>query len=228
MKVLLLFVLTYSCSANAQDSIIIVKAGKSIYESVSKADLYEYPRFVFGKAFFKPGDSATGRMNYNKLAGQMQFIDFKGDTLNIADPRTIKYISINRDLFYFDDGYVKLIKEDNMIKLATKQTIRLAGKEKTGAYNTASSTSSITTYSSFTMEGKVYNVVPTEDMILKKQTQYYLGDKYNHFTLANKKNLLRLFSKQNAALTAYLKENDVDFTNREDLEKLLQYLANLN
>ena len=227
MKVLYLFVFAYSCSINAQDSTIIVKAGKSIYESVSTAELYEYPQFVFGKVFFKPGDSSTGRLNYNRLVDQMQFIDFKGDTLNIADPGTIKSISINTDLFYYDNGYVKLIKENNSIKLAAKQTLRFADKQKGGAYNTTSSTSAITTYSSFSIEGKVYNVIPTEDMILKKQTQYYFGDKYNHFVLANKKNLLRLFSKQNGALTAYLKENDVDFTNREDLEKLLQYLANL-
>jgi hypothetical protein len=227
MKVLLLFILAYSFSANAQDSTIIVKAGMSINESVSKTDMYEYPQFVYGKVFFKPGDSSTGRLNYNKLVDQMQFIDFKGDTLNIADPATIKSISINRDLFYYDNGYVKLIEESNTIKLATKQTLRFVGKEKTGAYNTASSTTAINTYSSFISDGKEYKVVPGENLILKKQTQYYFGDKYNHFTLANKKNMPRLFPKQNAALTAYLKENDVDFTNREDLEKLLQYLASL-
>ena len=228
MKVLSLFVLAYSCSIHAQDnSTIIVKAGKSIYESVSTADLYEYPQFIFGKVYFKPGDSATGRLNHNRLMDQMHFIDFKGDTLSIADPATIKSISINGDVFYYDNGYVKLIKEDNTIKLVTKQTLSVVGKEKTGAYNATSSTSAINTYSSFTSDGKVYKLVPMEDMILKKQIQYYFGDKYNHFVLANKKNLLRLFSKQNGALTVYLKENDVDFTNREDLEKLLQYLANL-
>lgn len=220
--------MAYSCSVNAQDnSTIIVKAGMSINESVSATDMYEYPQFVFGKVFFKPGDSSSGRLNYNRLVDQMQFIDFKGDTLNIADPGTIRSIRINGDLFYYDNGYVKLIKEDNTIKLATKQTLLFAGKQKTGAYNMPSPTSAIDSYSSYTIEGKAYNLVPKEDILLKKQTQYYFGDKYNHFVLANKKNLLGMFSKHNGALTAYLKENDIDFTNQEDLEKLLQYLANL-
>ena len=227
MKLLPLFVLAFCCSAHAQDSAIILKAGMSINESISITDLYEYPQFVYGKVFFKPGDSSSGRLNYNRLVGQMQFIDFKGDTLNIADPGTIKSIRINNDLFYYDEGYVKLIKDSNTIKLAAKQTLRVVNKEKTGAYNMPSSTSAIDSYGSYMSEGKMYKLVPREDIVLKKQTQYYFGDKFNHFILANKKNLLRLYSKQNVSLNAYLKENNVDFTSQEDLEKLLQYLANL-
>ena len=227
MKLLPLFVLAFCCSAHAQDSTIILKAGMSINESLSIKNLYEYSQFIYGKVFFKPGDSSSGRLNYNRLLDQMQFIDFKGDTLNIADPGTIKSIRINNDLFYYDEGYVKLIKDSNTIKLAAKQTLRVVNKEKTGAYNMPSSTSAIDSYGSYMSEGKMYKLVPREDIVLKKQTQYYFGDKFNHFILANKKNLLRLYSKQNGSLNAYLKENNVDFTSQEDLEKLLQYLANL-
>ena len=227
MKLLPLFVLAFCCSAHAQDSTIILKAGMSINESISITDLYEYPQFVYGKVFFKPGDSSSGRLNYNRLLDQMQFIDFKGDTLNIADPGTIKSIRINNDLFYYDEGYVKLIKDSNTIKLAAKQTLRVVNKEKTGAYNMPSSTSAIDSYGSYMSEGKMYKLVPREDIVLKKQTQYYFGDKFNHFILANKKNLLRLYSKKEGSLNAYLKENNIDFTSQEDLEKLLQYLANL-
>ena len=202
MRILPLFVLLWCCSAYAQDSTITIKAGTSFSESVSMTDLYEYPQFVYGKVFFRQGDSTVARLNYQRLSDAMQFIDFKGDTLDIAYAGTINFFRINNDIFYYDNGYVKLIKEDNTIKLATKQTLRVVAKEKTGAYNAASSTSAINTYSSFTSDGKVYKLVPMEDMILKKQTLYYFGDKYNHFVLANKKNLLRLFSKQNGALTA--------------------------
>ena len=227
MKLLPLFVLAFCCSAHAQDSTIILKAGMSINESLSIKNLYEYSQFIYGKVFFKPGDSSSGRLNYNRLLDQMQFIDFKGDTLNIADPGTIKSIRINNDLFYYDEGYVKLIKDSNTIKLAAKQTLRVVNKEKTGAYNMPSSTSAIDSYGSYAIDGKTYKLLPREDIVLKKQTQYYFGDKFNHFILANKKNLLRLYSKQNVSLNAYLKENNVDFTSQEDLEKLLQYLANL-
>jgi len=229
MKVLPLILLVCCCSAHAQDSTIIIKAGTSFNESVSITNLYEYPQFVYGKVFFIPGDSSGGRLNYNRFLDQMQFIDFKGDTLNIAYPRTIKFIRISNDLFYYDNdyGYVKLIKDNNAIKLAAKQTLKVSGRNKIGAYDMASPGSAIDNYASFTIENKNYNLTPRVDITLTKKTQYYFGDKYNHFVLANKKNLLSLYSNKDGAITAYLKENKVDFNNPEDIEKLFQYLTNL-
>jgi hypothetical protein len=227
MRVLPLIVLVCYCSAQAQDSTITIKAGTSFNESVSITDLYDYPQFVSGKVFFRPGDSSAGRLNYNRFLDEMQFIDFKGDTLNLANPGTIKFIRISNDLFYYDNGYVKLIKDNNTIKFAAKQTLKVSGKSKIGAYNMASPGSAIDSYSSLTIDHKNYNLTPREDVTLTKKTEYYFGDKYNHFVLANKKNILRLYSKQDGIITAYLKENNVDFSNREDLEKLLQFLTNL-
>ena len=227
MRLLPLFVLVCCCSAHAQDSTIIIKAGTSLNESVSVTDLYEYPQFFYGKVFFRAGDSSGGRLNYNRFADQMQFIDFKGDTLDIANPGTIKFIRINNDMFYYDNGYVKLIKNNNKIKLASKQTLKVSGKNKIGAYNMASSVSATDSYGSININNKNYNLTPNVDITLTKKTQYYFGDKYNHFVLANKKNLLSLYSEQDGTVAAYLKENKVDFNNREDLEKLLQHLTNL-
>ncbi len=227
MRVLSLILLVCCCSAHAQDSTIIIKAGTSFNESVSITDLYEYPQFASGKVFFKLGDSSAARLNYSRFLDEMHFIDIKGDTLNIAYPGTIKFIRISNDLFYYDNGYVKLIKDNNTVKLAAKQTLKMSGKNKIGAYNTASTTSAIDSYSSLTIDHKNYNLTPREDIALTKKTEYYFGDKYNHFVLANKKNILRLFPKQERAVSAYLKENNVDFNNGEDIEKLLQYLTNL-
>jgi len=227
MRVLPLIVLVCCFNANAQDSTIIIKAGTSFNESVSITDQFEYPQFVYGKVFFRPGDSSGGRLNYNRFLDQMQFIDFKGDTLNLANPGTIKFIRINNDLFYYDNGYVKLIKDNNTIKLAAKQTLRLSAKTKIGAYNMPSSSSSIDSYSSLVIDNKNYNLTPREDITLTKKTEYYFGDKYNHFVLANKKNISRLYSKQDGKITAYLKGNNVDFNKWEDIEKLFQYLTNL-
>jgi len=128
MRVLLLFVLAYCCRSHAQDSPIVIKAGASVNESVSMTDLYQYPQFVSGKIFFRSGDSAVAKFNYHRLLDEMQFIDLKGDTLNIANAAMIRLIRINNDVYYYDEGYVKLIKDTNEIKLAAKQTLRLAGK----------------------------------------------------------------------------------------------------
>ena len=227
MRVLLLFVLAYCCRSHAQDSTIVIKAGKSVNESVSITDLYQYSQFVYGKVFFKPGDSAVAKLNYNRLFDEMHFIDLKGDTLSIANAATIRLIRINNDVFYYDNGYVKLIKDTNGIKLAAKQTLRVAGKTKIGAYDMASPASAIDSYSTLIDQKGMYNLVPREDITLAKKTEYYFGDKYNRFVWVTRKNLLQQFSKQSRTLNAYLKENNINLNSSEDLEKLLQFLASL-
>jgi hypothetical protein len=227
MKALPILFLTYCCSTYAQDSALVIKAGMTLNESIRSQDLYEYPQFIFGKVFFKPGDSAIGSLNYNRILDEIQFIDRKGDTLNIANPATIKFIRINKDLFFYDEGYVKLLKENNSMKLAEKQILRVRDKQKTGAYDLPNPTAAINTYNSFNDGKRLYSLVAREDILLSKQTLYYFGDKYNHFVLANKKNVLRQFSKQSGAVNAYLKENNIDFSKREDLEKLFQFVSEL-
>lgn len=227
MRMLLLFVLTYCYRSHAQDSTVIIKAGRSLNESVSMSDLYQYPQFVTGKVFFKPGDSGVAKLNYNRLLDEMQFIDPKGDTLSIANAGTIRFIHINNDVFYYDNGYVRLIKETNGLKLAGKQTLRMSGKEKIGAYGNANPASAIDSYGTLIDKKNIYKLVPNEDIILTKKTEYYFGDKYNRFVGATRKNLLKQFSEKSETLNAYLKENNVDLNSREDLEKLLLFLAGL-
>jgi hypothetical protein len=48
-----------------------------------------------------------------------------------------------------------------------------------------------------------------------------------YISIHTRKNLLQQFSKQSKMLATYLKENNIDLNNREDLEKLLQFLASL-
>ena len=227
MRMLLLFVLAYGGHLHAQDSTVTIKAGTTLQESVPFTDLYQYPQFVTGKVFFKPGDSAAAKLNYNRFLDEMHFIDIRGDTLNIANAGTIKFIRINVDVFYYDNGYVKFIKDAHDIKLASKQTLVVSGRNKIGAYGMANPTSAIDSYGTLHDQKSSYKLIPKEDVILAKKTLYYFGDKYNRFVWITKKNLLKQFPKQSGTLNAYLKENKVDLNSREDLEKLLQFIASL-
>ena len=227
MRVLLLFLIAWCSRSHAQDSTLVVKAGTSINESIAITDLFQYPQFLSGKVFFKSGDSGVAKLNYYKLLDEMLFINPKGDTLSIANPATIRSIRINNDLFYYDEGYVKLIKDTNGIKLAIKQTLKVAGKDKIGAYGIPNPTSAIDSYGKLIDQSGSYNLVPREDIMLSKKTQYYFGDKYNRFVWASRKNLLQQFSKHSRTLNTYLKENNIDLNSRQDLEKLQRFLASL-
>ena len=214
---------------SAQDSTFVtIKAGNRVNDVLTPAEIYYYPQFTSGKVFFRDGSKAVGKMNYTRLFDQMLFIGPKGDTLALADEKNIKFINIDQDTFYFDEGYVRLIMNKGDVKLAEKQVWVVADVRKIGSHNKATSTVAITSIDSYTdraSRAKSYDLLINEDMLIKKETQYFFGDKYNHFVRSGKKKLLLLFPKEQASIENYLKENKVDFDKKDDLEKITQFLA---
>jgi len=229
---LLLFILIGYSDLSAQDSTLVtIKAGNRVKEVLKITDIYYYPQFTIGKVFLRDGSRAAAKMNYTRLYDQMLFIDAKGDTLALADEKTIKFITIDKDTLYFDEGYVRLIKNYGEVKLAEKQTWVVADIRKMGTYGTPKSTVAITSVSNLedaSGRAKSYDFLLNEDIVIRKETQYYFGDKNNHFVRASKKKLMLLFPKDQLSIENYLKENKVDFDNKDDLEKLAQFLVKLH
>jgi hypothetical protein len=208
-------------------SFVTIKAGSNFMDVLTIADVFHYPQFTYGKVFFRDGTVAEVKMNYNKVLDEMHFIGPKGDTLALANEGTVKFIAIGEDSFYYDQGYVRNILGASIVKLAVKQVWKVVGNNKRGAYNSASSSSAISSKSSYSNGRGLYKLNVDEDMVLSKVELYYFGDKYNHFVLAGKKNLLMLFPKEQQRIGMFLTENKVDFSNRDDLEKTVRFLEQL-
>jgi hypothetical protein len=227
LRLLFLSILIGSSSLWAQDSTFItIKTGSSIQEVLMTTDILLSPQFITGKVFFKDGTKTIAIMNYNSLADQMLFIDPHGDTLALKDEKTVKFITLDKDTFYYDEGYIRLVASNSVVKLAEKQVWEVADIRKIGSHNRPSTTFAITSYSSVTDRfGKSHDLLLNEDMILRKKLNYYFGDMYSHFVPAGKKNLLLLFPKEQTSLANYLKENKVNFNKKDDLEKVAQFLG---
>jgi hypothetical protein len=227
LAILLPALLLFMGAFAQHDKPFLVKAGTSIADAVAPGELYLYPQFRYGRVLYKDGKRSGGKMNYSKLFDEMLFIDPFGDTLAVANEGTIGVISIDTDTFYYDNGYVQYLTTIGNAKLATKASLKVADKQKIGGYDLANSTSAITSYKSYDDGVRSYNLTVREDLILIRVDRYYLGDKYNHFVMANKKNVFDFFSRHEKAVKLYLEQNKVDFNNREDLEKLLQFVVQL-
>ena len=230
MKVLLslLFSLVYATVLFSQNtSFVTIKAGSNAMDVLTIADVFHYPQFTYGKIFFKDGIVSEARMNYNTLLDEMHFIGPKGDTLALANEGTVKFIAIGEDSFYYDQGYVRQIFGGSVVKLAVRQVWKVVDNKKRGAYNSASASSAISSKSSYYNGTGLYKINVDQDIVLSKVERYYFGDKYNRFVLAGKKNLLMLFPKEQRRIGMFLTENKVDFSNRDDLEKTVQFLEQL-
>lgn len=225
IALVLVVIFLATCTGYAQNiRTVRVKAGTDLLEVLGK-EIYEYPAFTEGVVRFKPGNSTQAKLNFNMLNGEMQFLTPRGDTLSLAEEHTIDYIALGADSFRFDKGYIHQIALAGNIKLAKKQLIRIVDKQKIGGYDQPSSTSSISSYNNFSNGLRSFNLDVREDVVLAKETNYYLGDRFNHFKLANRKTLLDILPNKRVMIEDYLKINETDFKNEADLKKLFTFLS---
>jgi len=227
-RLLMFFIFIGYADLMAQDSThVTIKSGNKVGDVLTPAEMYHFPQFTKGQVFFKGGTKATAKMNYTRVFDQMLFIDLKGDTLAIADEEAIKFVAIAQDTFYYDEGYVRIIADNDFVKFAEKQVWVVADIRKTGTHNTSTNTVGITSVKSFRHGDDIArnDLTLNEDIVLRKETQYYIGDENNRFVRAGKKKLLQLFPKEQRSIENYLKENKLDYNKKDDVEKLYQFLS---
>ena len=225
----LLCLLTACFGLSAQDSVhVTIKAGYKVSDVLKSSDIYYYPQFTYGKVLFRDGSKSAAKMNYNRLFDQMLFISANGDTLAIDDEKNIKSILVDKDTFYYDEGYVRVIAHYGDAKLAEKQTWVLEDIRKIGTHNSQAKTFAVYSFNMFTTndtETRSKDLILNEDIILRRESQYFIGDEFNHFVRGSRKRVQALFPKDEVRLDNYLKENKVNFDKKEDLEKLVQFLS---
>ncbi|MBI5010205.1 MAG: hypothetical protein HZB98_11295, partial [Bacteroidia bacterium] len=91
-----------------KNDLIVVKAGTKLYDYFTVSERYLYSEFILGRVLFKNGVHSDRKVNYNFLAGEIEFIQ-RNDTLSIANRKDIKMVVIAQDTFYYDNGYIELI-----------------------------------------------------------------------------------------------------------------------
>ncbi len=228
---LFLVILLLTNKLHAQDSTrIFVEAGKSFSEVLTPGQIYRYPDFITGKVFFRDGSFSESKLNYNFFNGEIEFIDGNGDTLAISDEQLpdIKEVYIGSNSFFYSNGYLEqLTVEEISGRLLQRQNFIVLETGKIGGYNMPSSSNAIQTYSSFVTSSRgsvVSQLKAKQNVTLVLITEYFVGDKYNRFLPANKKNMIRLFPAKKDKIETYLKLHTVDFRNGVSLRRLFESL----
>ena len=157
----------------------------------------------------------------------MQFINPEGDTLSVADEKMISIIVVNTDTFFYDKAYLKMIANEGKVKLANYQFIEMTNKEKIGEFGQVGRGSVETFTSVSTNQNASKDIVANEIITMVKKNVFYIGDEFNSFKVANKRNVLDMYAKNENEVKAYLKENKTDFNNEKDLKQLLVFLRKI-
>lgn len=223
--IIFIFILALPPSMFAQKRPTVkVRAGDNIMDVMPLSEIFLYPDFTMGRVFLRDGSKTEARLNYNRLVDEMHFVGPKGDTLALDKEETIKYVVISTDTFYYDRGYLKLLSTGSMVKLGMQQIWKISDTRQVGAYNSTNNSTGLLSYVSISEGGRLYDLTVNEDIILTKMERYYFGDNFNRFVPADKSNLLALFPKEQSSISNYLRENKVNFNNRNHLENLIQFI----
>lgn len=202
-----------------------VKAGVEVKDVVPSKEIFQYPDFVQGVVVFKDGTSAPGRLNYNLLVAEIQFIDPKGDTLSLANEQTIAIAILAKDTFYYSEGYVRQLAGGSNIKVGE----RVAFKEyiqKPGAYGLSSATTA-TNNLSVLLNKRSMDLSVSQELVLVKTSNILIGDKYNAFVLADRKTVLRMFPGKRSKIEDFIDRNNTSFNKRDDVVQLVKFLETL-
>jgi hypothetical protein len=234
MKLLasLVMILLMSSPAFAQQrKVFKINPGQKVIEGIPPQDLYKYRTFIPGEVYFKNGRVGTAQMNYNNLYAEIQFVSPKMDTLSLSEEKSIDFIKLNTDTFFYHEGYLESIGVYGPIRIAKQDFIDYVKKEKLDGYGQKSS-ASIETYSSMSGGGNqaLRDLVAKEILTFAPYTNYYIGDRFNKFKAANRKNLLSMFGKDNnreARIDNFLKTESIDFRKEDDLLKVAVFISNL-
>lgn len=213
--------------AYPQENQWTVKAGESIEEALGDSIIYRYPQFRQGTVYFRDGRVSHAMVNLNLVTGEMQFIAPSKDTLAIANEITIRYITIKSDTFYFDKVYVEVIHSNTAAKLGKLEIIKVSDIRKEAAYGQMSSTSAISTNSSVFIGHQSYKLTEKSAVTLHKETVFYIGDGFNNFLPAVKKNIYKMFNTKMSKIEPFIKENKIEVNKEDDLVKLIDFLGKI-
>jgi len=202
-----------------------VPAGVEVKEVVPANEIYQFSQFVQGLVIFKDGTSAPGRLNYNRLIAEIQFIDPKGDTLSLANEQMIRTAIIGTDTFYYSDGYVRQLAGGSRVKIGE----RIAFKEyiqKPGAYGLSSATTA-TNNLSVLLNRRSVDLNVSQELVLVKNTNYLVGDKFNAFVVAEKNVILKMFPDNRSAIEDFIEKNKISFIKPDHMVQLGKFLDTL-
>ena len=211
---------------------------RQIIEANSNTDLtnklstqmqYIFPEFTDGQVFFLKASAGTGKLNYNMLIGEMQFLD-NAEVLALV-AKEISEVNINNRRFfpYKGNEFAEELLSTDKYKLLVRRKGNVAPFAKKGAYGTSSSTSAITSYSSINSDGNNYNLSVANDVLITVRYFYYLmGENGKYTQITNTKTFTKLFPALRTQIETFVKEQKIRFDKEDDLKKLLVYCSGQN
>ena len=225
---LLLFALGLTHQVKSQ--VIEASSGDTLNSLVSLDVQYAFDEFCEGNVFFKSGATTKAKLNYSYLMNEMQFIDEgAGEILTLNDIPDISIVLIESRLFVTVGGteFMELLTKGD-VRLAVNRRAKALSLGRTGAYGMVNTTSSITSYSDYELDGQMKSLNVKDNIKITTDRLYYLYKDGGKTLVKGVKSYLKVYPKEKGTeIERYVSANKVDFKKEADLIKLTEYCNQL-
>ncbi|KAA6439095.1 hypothetical protein FEM33_12480 [Dyadobacter flavalbus] len=230
LLILLLSVIRPVAFAQSAEPVYRIKDPGDISRIIPFKDRFQFDRFQDGKVHFRNGKVSAAKLNYSYVYAEIMFINPKKDTLLLADPDYIHFVTLADRVYYYlkGHGHIEQIARFGRLGLGKKTFYMNMGNERYAAYGQYSSTSAISSYSSFiNQDGMIQFLKGNNKVVMKKHAAYFFMDRNERFLIASRQNLLKTNSSHKKAINQYFKQHNPDFEEEADLKKLLEFCSML-
>lgn len=186
---------------------------------------YLFPEFGEGVVLMRDGRRNPAKLNYNAASEEMVFMQNE-QKLAIAEPS----LSQVDTLFLYDRKFVlhnmkfmEILHQGDFTLLAYYKC-KVIPPGKPAGYGGTSQTSSVDSYSSWSMDGRVYDLKLPDDFEVKPFNIYYLNDGAGWKELKTLRQLKNHFKKSKKQLDQYMKEQKVNFEDAAAITRLIYFM----
>lgn len=187
---------------------------------------YLFPEFRNGTALMKDGTKNKAMLNYNAATEEMIF-DQNGQKLAFAEVTLNQLDTIfvdDRKFITLENKKIAEVLTHNGYTLLVQYKCKIIPPGKPSAYGGTSQISATTSYSSWSGDGRVYELKLPDDYKIEPYNVYWMDNGSGLKSLTSLRQVRRFYNKQRSAYDKYTRENNVDFQDPESMAALFVHM----
>jgi hypothetical protein len=186
-----------------------------------------FPDFRTSRVFYKGLSPINCKANYNFLLDEIHYLDEKGDTMAIANPKDLSYVMIGDRMFISSEkGFLEVIEKGD-VSLVYKWICRIRSKSREGALGISTDAPGVYQMNRISFDSREWNMKVNEEGLASVEVLPYLKTKSRIISITGETSFLKICHNKDS-LRKYLNENPVDFHKEMDLRRLTIFVNSLN
>ena len=192
-----------------------------LYAQDKNTSSFLFDDFQEAVVYFKNGSQFREKMNYNILANKFYFVDRVDNKVKaLSNPQDIQVIKFGNRVFYTEgNNGIEILPTNPVLYVQYKGNMRKEASK--GAFGQPTETTSVKTYGgTYAGRGERYEFDPEKLILGSRYNIYWVEKKGKKKSFKNFKQFLKLYPKHKEELKLFIKENNIDFNNVQQISRL--------